>query len=99
MAGPVPRESREQLEGGLRKVEDAVRRAEDAQWKRSNPEALKRAQDTVNQIRAAIATLEGQLARATERGDSTGIRKAEEGLAARRSWLVEAERTLAEFAG
>jgi hypothetical protein len=99
MAGPVPRESRDQLEGGLRKVEDAVRRAEDAQWKRSNPEALKRAQDTVNQIRAAITSLEGQLTRATERGDNSSIRKAEEALAARRSWLVEAERTLAEFAG
>jgi hypothetical protein len=97
MAGPVPRESREQLEGGLRKVEDAVRRAEDAQWKRSNPEALKRAQDTVNQIRTAIASLEQQLARATERGDDAGMRKAEEAIAARRSWLVEAERTLTEF--
>jgi hypothetical protein len=99
MAGPVPRESREQLEGGLRKVEDAVRRAEDAQWKRSNPEAVKRAQDAVNQIRTAITSLEEQLARASERGDNAGVRKAEEALAARRSWLVEAERTLAEFSG
>ena len=53
-AGPVPRESREQLEQGLRKVEDAVRRAEDAQWKRSNPEALARAEATVSQLRTAI---------------------------------------------
>ena len=44
-AGQVPRESRDQLEGGLRKVEEAVKRAEDAQWKRSNPEALARAED------------------------------------------------------
>jgi hypothetical protein len=99
MAGPVPRESREQLESGLRKVEDAVRRAEDAQWKRSNPEALNRAQDTVNQLRSAISSLESQLARAQERGDKSGIRKAEEALNARRSWLAEAERTLAEFSG
>ena len=98
-AGPVPRESREQLEGGLRKVEEAVRRAEDTQWKRSNPEALSRAQDTVNQLRSAISTLEAQLARATERGDTTGARKAEEALSARRAWLAEAERTLAEFSG
>ena len=99
MAGPVPRESREQLESGLRKVEDAVRRAEDTQWKRSNPEALNRAQDTVNQLRSAISSLESQLARAQERGDKSGIRKAEEALDARRSWLAEAERTLAEFSG
>jgi uncharacterized protein DUF349 len=96
-AGPVPRESREQLESGLRKVEEAVRRAEDTQWRKSNPEALARAQGTVDQLRSAIASLESQLAQATERGDQTGIRKAEEALDARRSWLAEAERTLAEF--
>jgi hypothetical protein len=98
-AGPVPRESRDQLEQGLRKVEESVRRAEENQWKRSNPEALARAEGTVSQLRAAITSLEAQLARAQERGDNSGARKAEEALAARRSWLAEAERTLAEFSG
>jgi hypothetical protein len=96
-AGPVPRDTREQLEAGLRRVEDAVRKAEENQWRRSNPEALARAEGTVNQLRAAITSLEAQLARARERGDQAGIRKASEALAARRSWLEEAERTLAEF--
>jgi hypothetical protein len=98
-AGPVPREARDQLEQGLRKVEDAVKRAEDNQWKRSNPEALARAEGTVNQLRTAIETLQTQLTKAQARGDASGIRKAEEALAARRSWLAEAERTLAEFSG
>ena len=80
-AGPVPREVREQLESGLRRVEDAVRRAE----------------GTVAQLRSAITSLEAQLARARERGDATAIGKAEEALAARQAWLAEAERTLAEF--
>jgi hypothetical protein len=53
----------------------------------------------VNQLKAAITSLETQLTRATERGDTSGIRKAEEALEARRSWLTEAERTLAEFSG
>ena len=98
-AGPVPRESRDQLEQGLRRVEEAVRRAEDTQWKRSNPEALARAEGTVNQLRTAIATLESQLAKAQARSDASAIRNAEEAIAARRSWLAEAERTLAEFSG
>jgi Domain of Unknown Function (DUF349) len=98
-AGPVPRESRDQLEQGLRKVEDAVKRAEDAQWKRSNPEALARAEATVNQLRTAIESLEKQLAKAQTRGDAKAIGDAEEAIAARRSWLVEAERTLTEFSG
>jgi len=96
-AGPVPRESREQLESGLRRVEEAVRKAEETQWRRSNPEALARAEGTVAQLRSAISSLETQLARARERGDTAGIRNASEALAARRSWLEEAERTLAEF--
>jgi hypothetical protein len=98
-AGPVPREAHERLEGGLRRVEDTVRRAEDSQWRRSNPEALSRARGTVEQIRSAIAQLEGQLSRAQQSGDARARQRAEEALAARRSWLAEAERTLAELSG
>jgi hypothetical protein len=96
-AGPVPRVDHDRLEQGLRKVEDAVRKAEDAQWRRSNPEALARAKGTVEQIRAAIASLEEQLAKAQQRGDSRAAEQASEAIAARRSWLEEAERTLAEL--
>ena len=92
--GGVPRDSQERLEGGLRKVEDAVRRSEEAHWRRSNPEALSRAKGTVEQIRAAISQLEKQLARAKEQGNDKAAQQAEEALTARRSWLAEAERTL-----
>src|SRR5690242_239408 len=95
--GAVPRDSREHLEAGLRRVEDAVRKAEEAQWRRSNPEALARAEGTVAQLRTTIAQLEQQLARARDRGDVKAQRSAEEALTARRAWLEEAEHTLAEF--
>jgi len=98
-AGPVPREAHERLESGLRRVEDAVRKAEDAQWRRSNPEALARARGTVDQIRSAIVGLEDQLAKAQEAGNPRAVQDAQEALDARRSWLVEAERTLAELTG
>jgi hypothetical protein len=98
-AGPVPREAREHLESGLRRVEDAVRKAEDAQWRRANPEARARAEGTVAQLRAAISGLEQQLAGAREKGDEKTAARADEALAARRSWLAEAERTLSEFSG
>jgi hypothetical protein len=97
--GGVPRDSRDQLEGGLRKVEEAVRKAEDNQWRRSNPEAIARAEGTVTQLRTAISQLEDQLAKARERNDDKAARNAEEALEARRAWLEEAERTLAEFSG
>ena len=95
--GGVPRDSYDKLEGGLRRVEEAVRKAEDSQWRRSNPEALSRAKGTVEQIRSAIRQLEDQLERARASGDQTAQQRAEEALAARRSWLEEAERTLAEL--
>jgi hypothetical protein len=98
-AGPVPREAHERLESGLRRIEDAVRRAEDSHWRRSNPEALSRARGTVEQIRSAISQLETQLSRAQANGDARAEQQAEEALAARRSWLTEAERTLAELSG
>ena len=98
-AGVVPREAHERLESGLRRVEDAVRKAEETQWRRSNPEALARAQGTVEQIRAAITGLEQQLAKAQARDDTRAVAQAEEAIAARRSWLEEAERTLAELSG
>jgi hypothetical protein len=95
--GPVPRDSRDRLEGGLRRVDDAVRKAEEAEWKRSNPEARARAQATVGQLRRSIEQLETRLAKAQAAGRAKDAAEAEEALTARRSWLAEAERTLAEF--
>jgi hypothetical protein len=95
--GAVPRDSREHLESGLRRVEDAIRKTEEAQWHRSNPEALARAEGTVAQLRSTIAQLEKQLTRARERGDAAAAQSTEEALTARRAWLTEAEHTLAEF--
>jgi Domain of Unknown Function (DUF349) len=98
-AGAVPRDAQDRLEGGLRRIEEGLRKAEDSHWRRTNPEALSRAKGTVDQIRAAITQLEGQLAKAEAKGDLKAQEQAQEALAARRSWLSEAERTLAELSG
>ena len=98
-AGAVPRDSQDRLEGGLRKIEETVRKAEDSHWRRTNPEALSRARGTVEQIRTAITQLEGQLAKAETKGDQRAQQQAREAIDARKSWLAEAERTLAELSG
>ncbi len=98
-AGPVPREAHDRLEQGLRKIEEAVRKAEDAQWRRTNPEAAARARGAVEQLQTAIAGLEDRLAKAQARGDERAAREAQEALDARRSCLAEPERTLNEFSG
>jgi hypothetical protein len=95
--GHVPRADRDAIEGRLKKVDDAVRSAEEAQWARSNPEARARAEATVGQLRTSIASLEAEAAKARAAGQDAKAADAEAAAEARRSWLVEAERTLTEF--
>jgi uncharacterized protein DUF349 len=97
--GSVAKEAQERLEGGLRKVDDAVRKAEDIQWRRTNPEALSRARDTVEQIRKTIRNLEDQLEQAGQKGDDDARQRAAAALQTRRAWLAEAEKTLADLTG
>ena len=97
--GSVARDSQERLESGLKRVDDAVRKAEDIQWRRTNPEALSRARDTVEQIRKTIRNLEGQLEQANQKGDTAAGEKATAALETRRGWLAEAEKTLADLTG
>jgi Domain of Unknown Function (DUF349) len=96
-AGHVPRGDKDAIEGRLRKVDDAVRSAEDTQWKKSNPEARARAEATVGQLRTSIASLDADAEAADAAGQTDKAATAREAAAARREWLAEAERTLAEF--
>lgn len=96
-AGMVPRDSRDALEGRLRKIEEAVRAAEEHEWRRTNPEARARAEATVAQLRTSIEQLEQRLEKARAADRDKDAREAQEALDARRAWLEEAERTLAEF--
>ncbi|MBU6213098.1 MAG: DUF349 domain-containing protein [Actinomycetales bacterium] len=65
-AGHVPRADKDRLEGGLRKVEEAVRNHERDRWRRTNPEARDRAYGVVEQFRASLAKLDADIANATE---------------------------------
>ncbi len=96
-AGHVPRNARDDIEERLRKVDDTIRAAEESQWKRSNPEAVARAEATVAQLRTSIASLEKEAATARDAGRTDAVEKAEAAAQARREWLAEAEKTLAEF--
>jgi hypothetical protein len=96
-AGHVPRDARPRIEARLAAVEDAVRGAEEAQWKRTNPEARARAAAAVEQLQSAISGYEAQAAKAVAAGNEKKAREATEAAAARREWLAEAEKTLAEF--
>ncbi|MDR7385378.1 DUF349 domain-containing protein [Promicromonospora iranensis] len=88
-AGKVPRGDIQRVEGRLRAVETAVRDADQAQWKRSNPETRARAEGAAAQLEAAIEGLEADLEAARAKGDKRKISELEAAVTARRSWLEQ----------
>lgn len=96
-AGKVPRADMDRIEKSMRRVEAAVRDAEDRKWHRSNPEVAARAQSLVTQLEAACEGLRADLAKAEASGDAKKIGKAKEALEAREAWLAQARSGLAEF--
>ena len=90
--GHVPRERMRELEGRLRAVEERVRGAADAQWRRTDPEALAR----VNQFRERVEQFEAQAAKARAAGDERRARRADEQAAQWREWLAAAEQAVAD---
>lgn len=87
--GRVPRDAVASLDRRLRAVEDKVRQAMDAAWRRTEPSA----NPLLVQMREQVAEAEQRLARAQASGDAKRIRQAEQALAAKRQFLELAERT------
>ncbi|MFT4468783.1 DUF349 domain-containing protein [Arthrobacter sulfonylureivorans] len=96
-AGKVPRGDMQRIDAGLRKVEDAVKTAEDDHWRRTNPETKARTNSALSQLESAIAGLEDDLAQAEQAGDQRRITAAREALEARRQWLDTLQRSAEDF--
>ncbi|MBP2414385.1 molybdopterin converting factor small subunit [Arthrobacter stackebrandtii] len=96
-AGKVPRADMQRVEAGLRKVEDAVRAADEDNWRRSDPEAKARTSSALSQLEATIAGLREDLAKAEKAGDARKVAKATEALAARELWLEQVQKAAADF--
>jgi len=96
-AGKVPRADMGRIEAGLRKVEDAVRHAEEENWQRSNPETKARTNSALTQLESAIAGLQEDLAKAEKAGDARKIKSAQEALEARQAWLDQIQRSASEL--
>jgi hypothetical protein len=96
-AGKVPRDRIKELEGRMRKVEQAIRGVEDDEWKRSNPEARARAADTVAQLEASLEELEAKKVKAEAAGNAKKVAEHTSAIEARQAWLVEARKALDDF--
>ena len=96
-AGKVPRADMGRIEAGLRRIEDAVRQAEEENWQRSNPETKARTNSALSQLESAIAGLKEDLAKAEKAGDQRKIKAAQEALDARQAWLDQIQRSASEL--
>jgi hypothetical protein len=98
-AGKVPRDRMKELEGRIRKVEQAIREVEEEAWRKSDPEKSARADDMVTKLEQAIAKVEADLEKARAAGNDKKVRELEENLESRRSFLEMAKRASADFSG
>ncbi len=95
--GITNRDQRAKLDARVSVVEEAIKSAEAELWRKSDPAAKARAADVVKQLSDSIANYEKAASKATANGDEKKAREASESAAARRIWLAEAEKSLAEF--
>ena len=97
--GKVPRDAIRPLDNRLRAIETAVRDAEEEKWRRSNPEARARAEDTAAKLQAQIDGLLEKATKAEARGDAKAAQQARESAATYQEWLTQAQRAASDFSG
>jgi uncharacterized protein YjaG (DUF416 family) len=95
--GMTNRDKRAALDARVSKVEEAIKSAEAEISRKTDPAAKARAAEVVTQLQAAIENYEKIAAKASSAGNSKKATEALESAAARRAWLEEAQKSLAEF--
>lgn len=95
--GITKREVRAAFDKRIDKVSNAIKELEAEKWRKSDPAAKARANDVVEQLTKAIAGYEAAAQKAQAAGNSKKAAEANEAAAARKIWLAEAQRNLAEF--
>jgi hypothetical protein len=86
--GHVPKNDVRRVEDRLRKVEKKLQDAQNDNWRRTDPAAKARSNSLIEQLEAAIADLESQLAQ------KPGDKALAEQIAARKTWLDAAQKAV-----
>ncbi|MFJ8491675.1 DUF349 domain-containing protein [Streptomyces sp. NPDC094038] len=97
--GHVPRDARPKVEGRMHTVDRAIQEAEEAEWRRTNPEARARAAGLTGQLQAAVDKLRSQIEQARTQGNTSKADKLERELEGRQALLDQALKGLQEFGG
>lgn len=95
--GATNRDKRAALEARVSVVEKVIKEAEAELWRKTDPTAKARAAEVVKQLSDSIESYEKAASKAQAAGNEKKAKEALESAAARRSWLEEAEKHLAEF--
>ena len=95
--GRVPREQIRPLDSRLKAIQSAIQTAEQDEWRRTDPEARARAEETVRMLSDEIAKLSERAEKAVARGDKAAAAKANDSIATYQTWLDQAKETLADF--
>ncbi|MFE0645301.1 DUF349 domain-containing protein [Streptomyces sp. NPDC058877] len=97
--GHVPRDARPKVEGRMQAVERAIQEAEEAEWRRTNPEARARAAGLTGQLQDAVEKLRKQIDTARAAGNDAKADKLARELEGRQALLDQALKGLEEFGG
>ncbi|MDN6657446.1 MAG: DUF349 domain-containing protein, partial [Acidipropionibacterium jensenii] len=92
--GKVPRDAIRRIDARVRDLEEKVHSAEQAEWKRTDPQARERAEETVTMLQSQIDKLTADAEKAEAAGKDADARKARESVQTYQSWLDQARKTL-----
>ena len=95
--GITNRDKRAAFDARVSKVEEAIKEAEADIWRKTDPTAKARAAEVVKQLSESIENYEKTAAKAQAAGNEKKAKEALESAIARKSWLDEAQKHLAEF--
>jgi hypothetical protein len=95
--GMTHRDKRSAMDARVAAVDAAVKESEADIWRKTDPAAKKRAQEVVAQLTESIANYEKAAAKFAASGNTKKSAEAAESATARRVWLAEAEKGLAEY--
>ena len=95
--GITHRDKRAALDARVHVVELAFKEAEAEIWRKTDPAAKARAQEVVKQLNDSIENYEKIAAKSEAAGNAKKAAEARESAVARKVWLEEAEKSLAEF--
>jgi len=95
--GITNRDKRAALDARVAKVEEAIKEAEAEIWRKTDPSAKARAAEVVKQLTESIENYAKVAAKSQAAGNEKKAKEALESAEARKVWLAEAQKHLAEF--